>query len=795
MAWLTCLLCGISPPAIAQPAAEFGDAPDGSDSYYPVPAGQTPVMGRFPTLRATLNSRVGGPGVHHLTVGEEWFGPPGAVPTVELDANSSDAYDDGLPPIPFFLVLTSLPPGAAVTFRVTVPTGAPDVYRYVNMLIDWDRNGAWKNPSTPGAAPEWAIVNRVIDQKPGTSQWITVPIQWGLGAQLAPQIFWLRMTLSRTMLDPAAFGPDGWDGSGVFSHGETEDFLFHPSRRHDDPAPLPPAPLPPPPTGGYYSFLPGIILVPKHLDAAHGTPAKVIVRMIDYVTGAPITAPPPAFLGWKLDDSLQGPPATPPTGFQVGGTVSWPAASGGSGTSATWNNGAPPDIASISFNSPRHHYAPSPEEWPIRVRAEWPGLHSHSCEGIVHIFHSWPFFGVFEIYSSYTILRQWIESLAGLTPVQRNELLAPADAAGTAWQQMNLAFMNVHLAAVAAKADEFLGLGLITAPERDEIRRLVEGIQLGATTPLPVPVIQTPADANTVRGVTTATANTLSAGVVSARFQYRRKGGSLTMIGVDSDPAGGWFVPWDTAMLPDGVYELHVTMETASGESGTNQVSVWVDNSVPPPAIVSPAPMSQLVGVKDITVAAVDPQKDVASCAFAITRNGVDWFGLPTDFGGEDDDLWRTRVDTGQLPQGAYQIRATMSDTAGNSTSIEWPVQIMPSYASWKQEYGITDDGEDDDCDSLSAVMEYYFGTNPAAADPTGSAYGIQGGPGGAWELWCKRRPWQDGLITIAEESDDLIDWTKLLQDPPDGSGAELHVPLSPGLPRNFARFRFIESR
>jgi hypothetical protein len=725
VAWMSCLLCGIAPLATGQPAAEFGDAPDGSDSYYPVPSGQPPVMGRFPTLRATSNSRVGQPGVHHTTVGEEWFGPP-------------------------------------------------------------------------GAAPEWVIINRVIDQKPGTSQWITVPITWGLGAQLAPQIFWLRMTLSRTMLDPAAFGPDGWDGSGVFSHGETEDFLFHPSRRHDDPAPLPPAPLPPPPTGGYYSFLPGIILVPTHLDVAHGSPAKVIVRMIDFSTGLPITTPPPAFLGWAVNDSFLGPPAQPPSGYQVGGTITWPgpppSSNTGSGTSATWTNGPPPDVATISFNSRVHDFL-SPEEWPIRVRAEWPGLHCHTRKGVVHIFHSWPFYGVFQIYSNYTILRQLIETLAGLNPAQQNELLLPTDAASTAWQLMDLTLMNAHLNAVAAKADEFRDMGLITPAEHDEIQRLVEGIQMGATTPLPVPVITSPADADAVRGITPVTATTLSPDVVTTRFEYRRKGEPLTLIGVDTDPVGGWSVPWNTATLPDGVYEVHATMKTGSGESGTNQVSVWVDNTVPPPAIVSPTPGSQLVGVRDVTVSAVDPGKDVASCAFAISRNGVDWFGLPTDFGGEDDDLWQTRVDTGQLPEGDYQIRATMSDEAGNTASLVWPVQILPSYAAWKQEYGITDDGEDDDCDALTAMMEYYFGTSPAAADPPGSAFGITGGPGGAWELWCKRRPWQDGLIAVAEESDDLIDWTELLQDPPGGSGSELHVPLSPGLPRNFARFRFTESR
>ena len=57
----------------APPAADFGDAPDGQNAGYPPPfAG---VIGNFPTLFATTNSRYGLPGAHTLVTGDEWLGP------------------------------------------------------------------------------------------------------------------------------------------------------------------------------------------------------------------------------------------------------------------------------------------------------------------------------------------------------------------------------------------------------------------------------------------------------------------------------------------------------------------------------------------------------------------------------------------------------------------------------------------------------------------------------------------------------------------------------------------------
>ncbi len=221
---------------------DYGDAPDNGPTHYRMMFETSAATGRFPTLYATANSRfVGNRGVHHLVTNQEWFGPMDSPPSRETDANdttsdddvyqnliNNDLRDNGLPKIPFFIALTQMPPPAVLSYYVSVPAGAPDRYRYVNVLIDWDQDGQWKQSLVPGAQPEWIIQNHVIDLAPGNTALFTSPVfLWGWNALLGPQCFWMRMTISQVSLDPLSY-QDGWDGSGSFPTGETEDYLFHP---------------------------------------------------------------------------------------------------------------------------------------------------------------------------------------------------------------------------------------------------------------------------------------------------------------------------------------------------------------------------------------------------------------------------------------------------------------------------------------------------------------------------------------------------------------------------------------
>jgi hypothetical protein len=201
------------------PVADYGDAPDGDPAYV-----QPEVLGRFPTRYTTTNSSFG-PGAHALVTGLEMLGR-----AVSMERDAQDPFDpDGLPNRAdgdsderMFVVWDSNtnPAKANLLYDVTIASGAPDMDRYVNFLIDFDRNGAWGGSAN---GKEWAVVNQVVRVAPGTTATQVSPaFDWG-GARSMPTQAWMRAALSRTPINPAPYGPAGWDGSGAFIFGEIED--------------------------------------------------------------------------------------------------------------------------------------------------------------------------------------------------------------------------------------------------------------------------------------------------------------------------------------------------------------------------------------------------------------------------------------------------------------------------------------------------------------------------------------------------------------------------------------------
>lgn len=235
------------------PAGDYGDAPDGQDDYWGSP-------GFYPTLYNTANSHFGRPGGHTLNVGEEMLG---MHVSAETDAN--DAADpDGVPNLVdadsderIFVILDGTQ--AKLSFTVTVSANAPDVTRYVNALIDFDRDGNW---SAGACGTEWVAVNQEVDVALGSSETISTPwFSWGNEDEL-PSPVWIRLLLDREGVDEALFANvGGWDGSGQFQYGEIEDYLVFLTDQ-PSPAPTPTAtpypsrtstPTPPPSGGGVQS--------------------------------------------------------------------------------------------------------------------------------------------------------------------------------------------------------------------------------------------------------------------------------------------------------------------------------------------------------------------------------------------------------------------------------------------------------------------------------------------------------------------------------------------------------------
>jgi hypothetical protein len=205
-------------PAATGPLADYGDAPDGEIAY----AGN--VMGRFPTRFATANGVGGRPGGHATTIGAEMLGR-----TVSGESDVTDPADpdgrpnriDGDADDRMFIVWdpNTDPPTANLIYDCTVAAAAPAGDRYVNALVDLDRDGHWGG----GAGVEWTIVNQPVAISPGTTATFLSPsFAWTASESLA---VWARVSVTHDAIPPADFGVAGWDGSGALGSGEVEDFL------------------------------------------------------------------------------------------------------------------------------------------------------------------------------------------------------------------------------------------------------------------------------------------------------------------------------------------------------------------------------------------------------------------------------------------------------------------------------------------------------------------------------------------------------------------------------------------
>jgi len=191
-------------------ATDFGDAPN-NDAAYPG------VLGIFPSLLASDGGRC-------LNTGEELIG---TTVTDESDAKVVDNDEDD--PVYVTVVAVSIPAPAIVKIPVTIPSNAPDVTRYINVLIDFDMDGEWSGDEN---GQEWAVQNFAVNVAPGTTQWIATPgFTWTKGARLTPA--WMRIALTRQPINA-----NDWDGSGEFEFGEIQD---HYVTFSDSPPPPPPA--------------------------------------------------------------------------------------------------------------------------------------------------------------------------------------------------------------------------------------------------------------------------------------------------------------------------------------------------------------------------------------------------------------------------------------------------------------------------------------------------------------------------------------------------------------------------
>lgn len=765
-------------------AADFGDAPDGTDTFYPVSPGESAVVGQFPTLLASNGAR-------HTDLNDCWLGGPDSAPSSEADANdgsdpdglanlvNNDAFDDGLPVIPFYLDLNTASAAATVSVLVSVPEGAPDLTRRLNILIDWDRSGHWQDPVS--GTPEWVVQNAPVDVAPGTTGLVTVPVTWDPASGISPQIFWTRVTLTRAQINPASY-PNGWDGSGSFLYGETEDFLFHPNLRHDTATSPWVAPANPAPGAGPGSTPPSISLIPASQSVAHARPASVLVNLDNGSV--------PDSLEWAVDPAPRGgagfDPGLPQQAF--GGSYAV------SGTSASATAGGTlPTIGSISITSVEDPRTPAFEEWPIRVRARWNGTRTQTARAVVRIWHSgWS--GVWAVTEHFDILEQ--EILAIVPSGQEGTALGLLASAFNFYRTSNNFDAGQELLLLTSEYSNLESGGHINATEELYLNDLTTTISdeinsLGFFGGVPVPILTSPQNGEVLSGTITLDTDTDSLDIVAATYFYTIDGTNWIQIAsVGINAQNDWSAPFNTTGLPDGPIRLRVEMVDPFTSSGDYEVLAWIDNSAPAPALSTPVAASTNVGIIPIQVNS-DTDDDLTTL-LELSRNGSDWHAIGTD--ADPVDGHTTLLDSGQLASGSYTLRATVTDAVGNSSQDSWSFDVAPSFHAWRNELGVpTALPEDDlDLDGLSLAEEYYLGLSATTPEAPSDHLVWESLGGTNFRYRFTPASQLDGIRAAVESSPDLGTWGDLLLDP-DNSG-EVIVPVDTS-PRQFVRLNVWEDR
>ena len=233
---------------VVQGKSDLGDASDSTindDAYMSAyPASQTglpqSIKGNFPTV---YNDGSGTGPYGPLHVNDTMVAYLGKTITRETEADSGVDEDGRFnlrPPISSFdhdrgddgiKLPISLPNCCWTTIDYEVTVVDPSVDLWVNIWIDWNRDGDWDDvvECPEGPAPEWAVQNQFLFNLPTGLNTITSTafLPWHPGDL---KKVWLRITLSeqpwKTGSNPGELGNAGSGPLAKYEIGETEDYYF-----------------------------------------------------------------------------------------------------------------------------------------------------------------------------------------------------------------------------------------------------------------------------------------------------------------------------------------------------------------------------------------------------------------------------------------------------------------------------------------------------------------------------------------------------------------------------------------
>lgn len=218
----------------AAPTADLGDAPDSTNNLGAAMQAYPGVAAHFPVV---FNDPIPGP-LHLAPLADAWLG---ANASLENEADllpdqdgvsnidplagvaNQDFFDDGVN-------VTGLvwPQCSAIKLTYKMKVVGPKVNRYVNVWLDFNRDGDWNDSyrclqgTKKVTVREWAVQNRAVSRGPGVYT-LSTP-QFAADAPPSPdRPLWMRITLSDT---PAPTPGDGRGPAQGYHFGETEDYYL-----------------------------------------------------------------------------------------------------------------------------------------------------------------------------------------------------------------------------------------------------------------------------------------------------------------------------------------------------------------------------------------------------------------------------------------------------------------------------------------------------------------------------------------------------------------------------------------
>ena len=151
--------------------------------------------------------------------------------------------------------------------------------------------------------------------------------------------------------------------------------------------------------------------------------------------------------------------------------------------------------------------------------------------------------------------------------------------------------------------------------------------------------------------------------LASVSFE-RSPAGAGTWTAICAPTAAPYGCDWDSTGVADGLYDLRAVALDASGYAKTSTVaSRRVDNTAPAISVSAATP---LTGTATVSATATDGGSGVISVAFeARPSSGGAWTSICSDGTAPYSCSW----DTTAVADGAWDVRASATDGAGNTSS------------------------------------------------------------------------------------------------------------------------------